>query len=592
MSRRFAASTEGDLPMLTALLLAAALAAAPLTTVAERSGFVRTGRYAEVLELCRAFERAHRGKVRCVRFGETGEGRPLVALVASSDGALTAPLAHRRGRPVVLWQGGIHAGEIDGKDAGFWLLRELLEGKPGRHLLAKVTVVFVPVINPDGHERFGPNNRPNQVGPKEMGWRVNAQNLNLNRDYTKLDSLELRALMGLLLEWDPILYLDLHVTDGAKFRHPVAVMLEPQHTGPQRLRQQGQKLGAALLAELEAKGHHPLPFYPSFRTADDPKSGFAYGIAPPRFGYGYWPLRNRFAILVETHSWKDYATRVRATRSVLEATLAQAAQAGPEWLLAARAADQADRDGEGGEVTLRWTSHGEPQTLDFLGYAYTQVQSEVSGQRWIRYDEQTPEVWKVPLWTHVRPERTAPVPQAYLVPKAHAGWVAERLRLHGLGFQTLLGDQFLEVEVFRAKEAKFRPAPYEGRQPATLEGDWSPEKRQVPAGTLRVPTAQRGRALVVHLFEPQAPDSFVSWGQFNAAFEQKEYLEDYVVEVAAREMMAKDAGLKELFWAKVEKDPAFAQSPAARLRFFAERHPAWDERLNLYPVLREPTRAP
>jgi len=186
-----------------------------LRTIAERSGDRRTGRYEEVERLCPAFQRQWPQQVRCFEFGRTPEGRPMLALVASADGTLDAATARRVNRPVVLMQGGIHAGEIEGKDAGFLALRQMLEGSLARGALQGATLVFVPVFNVDGHERFGRWNRPNQVGPEEMGWRVTSQNLNLNRDYVKAEAPEMQAMLRLLGEWDPIMYVDLHATDGA-----------------------------------------------------------------------------------------------------------------------------------------------------------------------------------------------------------------------------------------------------------------------------------------------------------------------------------------------------------------------------------------
>src|SRR5688500_11665723 len=177
--------------MLLSSLLTLALAQAPLTTVAEQSDWKRTGRYAEVEALCRALPQAYPGKVRCEAFGTTPEGRPMLAFIASTDGTLTPAAVLKKGRPVLFFQGGIHAGEIDGKDAGLWLLRDVLAGKALPGVLQGVTAVFVPVFNVDGHERFGPNQRPNQVGPEETGWRVTAQHLNLNRDYLKAEAPEM-----------------------------------------------------------------------------------------------------------------------------------------------------------------------------------------------------------------------------------------------------------------------------------------------------------------------------------------------------------------------------------------------------------------
>ncbi len=566
-------------------VLAVALAAPPLSTVAEQSGFVRTGRYAEVEALCAAFPKAYPGKARCERFGTTPLGRPMLSLVASADGAFTPEDCRKRQRPVVLFQGGIHSGEIDGKDAGFWLLRDVLDGKAAPGALAKVTLVFVPVLNVDGHERFGASNRPNQNGPEEMGWRVTSQNLNLNRDYVKADAPELQAVLRLLHRYEPVLYADLHVTDGAKFQHDLSVTFEPYQTGPEGLRSLGKALKVALFAELEAKGHQPVNFYPAFERDDEPLSGFSYGWPPPRFANAYWAANNRFGLLVETHSWKDYKTRVAATYDVCLSLLRLAAEDGARWQKAAREADAADAKRAGAEVVLLWDNTRQSRELEFLGYEFVIEDSAVSGKKWIRYDETKPQVWKVPFFDELVPALTVRAPRGgYLVPPPHAAWVAEKLALHGLKSAPLKAEKKgAAVETFRV-EPTFRPQPYEGRMTVTAKGAWRAEARDVPAGSLFVPAAQPHVALLLHLFEPQSPDSLLAWGFFNAHLEQKEYLEDYVAEAAARKML-EDPKVKAEFDERL-KDPAFAKSPDARLRFFYARHPAFDERLNLYPVYR------
>src|SRR4249919_462372 len=237
---------------------------ASLSTVAERSGFLKTGRYDEVIALCAAFQKTYPDAVRCIDFGRTPEGRPMKALIVSRSGALTAKQAGDRGLPVLLIQGGIHAGEIDGKDAGFLALREALESKAAKGALEKQVLIFVPVFNIDGHERFGKWNRPNQRGPEEMGWRTTAQNYNLNRDYVKADSPEMQAMLRLIEAWDPLACIDLHVTDGAKFQHDVAIMVEPVHAGDEGLRKAGRELRDGVIDDLSAAGSTPVAFYPSF----------------------------------------------------------------------------------------------------------------------------------------------------------------------------------------------------------------------------------------------------------------------------------------------------------------------------------------
>jgi hypothetical protein len=572
---------------LAAAILAATASPTDLATTAQRSGFVKTGRYAEVVALCAAFEKAYPGKARCTTFGTTPEGRPMHAIVASADGVLDPEEAKRRGRPVVVAQGGIHAGEIDGKDAGFWLLPDLLSGKSAPGALSAVTFVFVPVFNVDGHERFGPNHRPNQRGPAEMGWRVTSHNLNLNRDYAKADAPEMQAMLGLLRAWDPVLYVDLHVTDGAKFRHDVAILLDPAEVPGAPLRDVARRTRDELMKKLTARGHLPLDFYPAFERDDDPASGFSVGASPPRLSNPYWGARGRLGMLVETHSWRTYQERVRATRDVLEATLEIATRDAASWAAAVRAGDEAAQRVAGQDVVLAYDNGDEKRTLDFLGYAYARTPSPISGKLRVVYDEKKPAVWRIPLVTSVKPVVVVKAPGAgWLVPPGWADAIGAKLALHGFASTRLDGERALDVDVFRASEVKFGDKPYEGRMTARPKGAWTKERRVLPRGTLYVPVAQAGSRLLVHLMEPEGPDSFAAWGTFNAAYEQKEYMEDYVAEEWAEQLLRKDPAARAAFEKLLEEDPAFAADPKRRLDFFYRRHPSWDERKDLVPVFR------
>ena len=583
--------------MLRHALLSAALlsvfsahahAAAPLTTIAERSGFLNTGRYAEVETLCKQFQARYPKQVRCVEFGRTPENRPMLALAVSNTGALSAQEAARRKLPVLLVQGGIHAGEIDGKDAGFLALREVLDGKAAPGALDKQVLLFVPVFNIDGHERFGQWNRPNQRGPVEMGWRSTAQNYNLNRDYMKADAPEMRQMLALVNAWDPLAYVDLHVTDGAQFEPDISVQVEPVHTGDMDLRQAGTSLRDGVLADLAKQGSDPKPFYISFAEEDNPQSGFVDGAPNPRFSHGYFQLRNRFGVLVETHSWKDYPTRVRITRNTIVSLLEQVARHGADWRGTALAADARAQQLAGSTQPLSYKTTDKSRMIDFRGYAYTRMPSDISGALMTRYDETTPQLWRVPLRDEIVPDLQVTAPKAgYLVPAAHAAMVADKLRQHGVQYQVLrtaLAKQ--AVETFRAGSVKFGVQSFEGRQTAQVTGEWQAEERAIGAGALYVPVNQAKARLVLALLEPRAPDSLQAWGSFNTAYEAKEYMEDYVAEDVARAQLAADPQLAAQFRQKLADDPAFAHNPKARLAFFARRHASWDERLNLYPVLR------
>ncbi|HZX79341.1 MAG TPA: M14 family zinc carboxypeptidase [Lysobacter sp.] len=582
------------LPLLAALLAlslpvaAADGADASLSTVSERSGFVRTGRYDEVVALCDRFAAAYPRSVRCETFGTTPEGRPMKMLVASASGALTPEAARERGLPVTLIQGGIHAGEIDGKDAGFLALRGLLDGKVAKGALARQVFVFVPVFNVDGHERFKAWNRPNQRGPEEMGWRVTAQNLNLNRDYMKADAPEMRAMLELIERWDPIVYVDLHVTDGAKFEHDVSIQVEPVNSGDEALRTAGRALRQGTIDRLARRGSLPLPYYPSFVVDDDPASGFVDGVSAPRFSHGYMQLRNRIGMLVETHSWRPYPHRVRVTHDTVVAVLEQVASGGASWTRLAREADEHATRLGGQAVPLDYKATDATRTIEFRGYAYTRTPSAVSGALMTRYDESTPQIWRLPLRDVIVPRTTVDAPRAgYVVPPAWAARVATQLDAHGVRYERIATAlHAVDGQAWRADAIRFGADSIEGHQRLDAQGAWAPATQAVAAGALFVPIAQPKARLAMGLLEPQAPDSIAGWGLFNAAFERKEYMEAYVAEEEAEKMLAADPALRAEFEKRLREDEAFAKSPQQRLEFFYRRHSAWDDRYGLYPVLR------
>jgi hypothetical protein len=546
-----------------------------LISTGERSNYVRTGRYDEAVQLCRDFQRAYVG-VRCDEIGQTVEGRPVLAL----------RIAKRAGLPTIYLQAGIHAGEIEGKDAGFAFLRDLLDGKVAPGALEAVSVVFVPVVNPDGHERFGPNNRVNQRGPEEMGFRTNAARLNLNRDFVKVDTPELQAIVGELNRTDPVLLIDLHTTDGAKFEHDVSVITGPLAPRPDRLDETAAAISAQLMKRLTELGHLPVPFYPSFLEDDNPASGFAQGEAPPRFSNYYVAARGRLGILVETHSWRTYKERATSTYHTLQAVFEEAMRSAHTWRAVCDAASQSDAALGGKPVTLIWESTPKSRELAFRGYAYTRTKSEVSNGDWTVYDEQTPQIWNVPFFDELAPSITVTAPRAgYIVDGGYAPAVAKILATHGIAYSPV-SKKRLDVEAFRATAVKFAPGPYEGRTRATLTGAWATETRTLDRGAIFIPIAQPTARLVMHLFEPVLPDSLAQWGHFNAVFERKEYMESYVAEQVARDMLAADPALRGAFEAALAADPEMAKNPSKRLEFFHRRHPSWDERVDLLPVYR------
>jgi len=222
-------------------------------------------------------------------------------VILSKDKIFEPSKARAAGKAVVLIQSGIHAGEIDGKDASLMLIRDIAIDRNFTNLLDHVVVLFVPIFNVDGNERSGPYNRINQNGPEEMGWRVTAQNLNLNRDYMKADAPEMRAMLKLYSKWLPEFYIDCHVTDGIDFQYDVTYAMEVFQNMDDDVSAWTRQVYLPAMTDAVTRSGHLIAPYIWPREDRDITKGFVTGPATPRFSTGYAALQNRPTLLIETH---------------------------------------------------------------------------------------------------------------------------------------------------------------------------------------------------------------------------------------------------------------------------------------------------
>ena len=559
-------------------------------THAEKTDYRETPSYADTVAYARRLDAAS-SLIRYVEFGRSGEGRALPLLIAGEVGKTTPQSARADGKVVVLIQACIHAGEPDGKDAGFALLRDIAVTKTRPGLLERAVVLFIPIYSVDGHERSSAYSRINQNGPAEMGWRGTATNLNLNRDYMKAEAPETRAWLRLWNEWNPDLFIDCHVTDGADYRYNVTYQYERHENVAPSIRSWSESFfDGKIVPAAEAAGNLLSP-YMEFRDNHDPLKGIDSFVAAPRFATAYVPIiRNRPALLIETHMLKPYRPRVRGTYDILRAALEEVNR-DPESLL--RAVRQADEQvvSEGKtydparRVALSVELTGNPTPKLLKGWEFRTELSDVSGAVRVVWDTSKPQDLTVPYYVETRVARSVAPPLYYVVPPQWTQ-VIDVLAAHGLRLQRLSAPQTLEVESYRFGDVKFAPAPFEGRVMATFKTEPVRERRSFPAGSVVVALAQANARAALQLLEPDAPDSLAAWGFFHPIFESKEYAENYVLENLAREMLAKDAELKREFERRVANDPTFAASARARLNFFYERSPYRDRFRNVYPVAR------
>ncbi len=564
--------------------LAASTAAAPAgwLTVAEKSSFRETGPYSETLDFYRRLA-ASSPFARLVEFGNSAEGRPLVCLVVSKEKAFTPEAARRTGKPVVLLQNGIHPGENGGKDASMMLLRDILITKSRAALLDDVIILSIAVFNPDGHERTSPYNRINENGPDRMGFRVTAQRLNLNRDYVKADTPEMRAWLALYSTWLPDLMIDNHVTDGSDVQYDATIAT---HSGPDIDARVGAWVEKAylphLFGSLEKLGHI-TGWYIEGRQ---PSGALTTMAASPRYSTGYAAARNRAALLVETHSLKSFKTRVWSHFDIMTVSIEALAASGPELR---RASVEADRAmvalKPGTPIFLQGQPDGPGEPYTYRALKSETHPSGASGGPVTRYLAE-PRNDQTNLIRTMKSRYTASAPMGYAIPRAWDS-IVNLLKLHGIRYEVISKAQSGEFVWSRFQGVEFARQPFEGRFLVTgFETLELHREGVIPAGSIWVPVAQPAGKLVMHILEPAASDSALRWGFFHPIFEQKEYFSDYVFAPYAEAMLAADPGLKAEFEQALATDATLKSSPRARLTWLFRRSPYQEPDKDIYPVLR------
>lgn len=556
-------------------------------TLAEATDYHKTFTYDETIAYAKRLVVASPW-IRYKSIGKSGEGRDIPLLIAASGREFTPAMARKSGKAVIFIQAGIHAGEIDGKDAGLALLRDIAVTKTRKELLDNAIIIYIPIYNVDGHENRSPYMRINQNGPDEMGFRANASNLNLNRDYMKADAPETRAWLGLWNEWNPDLFIDCHVTDGADFQYNVTYEYAHfQEVSPFIKNWMDEHFDGKVVPKVESEGNL-LTHYVEF-AGREITGGIATFIATPRFATGYTPLRNRAGLLIETHSLKPYRSRVRGTYDVLRYTIEEAGRERASLFVANGKADTetAERGktyDPARQFPLRLDVSDKATQIRFKGVDYHIEDSQLSGGKRIIYGTK-PVDYMIPRFDEGKVTASVAPPLLYAIPPQWQDAI-EVLRLHGVTLKRMDVPFTAEVEAYHLYEPKWATASFENRITLSAKKTIVRENRTFPAGTLVVPMYQVNANVAIHLLEPDAPDSFLYWGFFNSIFEQKEYAESYMIEKIAPDMLAKDPELKRAFDEKL-KDTEFARSPGARMRFIYEHSPYFTgQKIGEYPVVR------
>ncbi|MFD2516614.1 M14 family metallopeptidase [Salinimicrobium flavum] len=550
------------------------------TTVYEKTGGKETATYREVIDYYKNLAAVY-PRLDLQIMGETDSGEPLHLVIYSNNKDFD--LEGMKGKRTILFiNNGIHPGESDGIDATMMLFRDLAQDSIP--VPENTVIATIPVYNIGGALNRNSFTRTNQNGPKSYGFRGNARNFDLNRDFIKADTRNTRAFYEIFHQVNPDVFIDTHVSNGADYQYTLTHLFT-QHNkmGGEMGSYINEKMRPALEKSLQEKKWEITPYVNVFN--DIPEKGFSQFLDNPRYSTGYAALWNSFGMMIETHMLKPYDNRVRGTYEVLRSMI-EITEKDADTIrkLRARAFEQFPKQKKYA-FDFRIDS-SKVSNLQFKGYEADIEKSEVTGFDRLRYDTTRPFTKEIKYYNNFKPARQVALPKGYIIPQ---GWwpVLELLELNEVEMQKFEKDTMLVAEVYKIEDYKTRSSAYEGHYPHSgTKVKTVKQKVRIRKGDFFIPIEQRAAKYLMETLEPEAPDSFFNWNFFDSVLQQKEGFSPYVFEDLAREILDDDPELEDEFLEKKKTDREFANNWYAQLEWIHKRSDHYEISHLRYPVFR------
>jgi len=511
-----------------------------------------------------------------LNFGPSDAGLPIYLFVWSPEKIDSTGLANAVNKyPVVLINNAIHPGESCGVDASLLLVKDLIKGKEK----PKTLVCIIPAYNVGGMLNRREVTRANQVGPVGQGFRGNANNYDLNRDFTKSDAQNTLTFYKIFNTLKPQFFIDNHTTNGADYQYVQTLIFSSPNKFGAWLRKDAEAFKKHVFETQNNKGVLTGNFVNIY--GQTPDKGFAAFHETPIYSTGYTSAFNTFSIVSETHMLKPYKARVDATYQLSKTVIAYAEGNGLELKKKAE-----NRIKAGAYFPIQWkVDSGNVENLVFKGFEYEYLKSEVTGLQRLKYTDKKVD-YNIDYYPEFTEKKVVKIPEYYAVPKS---WrrVLEKLDASFIRYIPVKGETKKRVEVYYIKSYETSGGPYEGHYPHyNIETEKRVEEVTLDEHYILVPTDQRAFKLLMYLLEPQAEGSLFSWNYFDAILQQKEGFSSYVFEETALEILENNPELKAEFEQRKTKDPEFAKNSRSQLNFIYKRSELFEKTLNRYPVYR------
>jgi len=554
-------------------------------TVYEKSKGNETATYKQTIEFYQNLANIY-PEFSIQEIGLTDSGQALHLVVLNADFENTSTLEHinESKKNTILINNGIHPGESDGIDASMMLLRDIVQNNKLKKHFKNIIICLIPIYNVGGSLNRNVNSRTNQNGPKSYGFRGNAKNLDLNRDFIKNDSKNAKTFAQIFHWIDPDVFIDTHVSNGADYQYTLTHLFTQHNKLGGDL---GQFLNNSMMPAIEKSLNEKkidiTPYVNVFNQVPD--VGFTQFFDSPRYSTGYTSLFNTLGFMVETHMLKPYKQRVHSTYEIMLSTLEFITENGKE-IKRLRKEAYTQLIGKK-SYPIQWEiDSSKTSTLNFKGYEGKYIKSEITGLKRLKYDRSKPFTRPISYYNYFKPKKNVVIPQTYIIPKAW--WkVIDRLDLNKISYQKLENDTIIYVETYRIDKYKTRGNAYEGHYlHYNTEIVKSNQKVIFLKGDIIIPTQQKGLKYLIETLEPEASDSFFNWNFFDTILQQKEGFSPYVFEDIAMDILKNDSQLKTDFEKKKNEDIEFANNWYGQLDYI-HKHSKYYEKAHLqYPVYR------
>ena len=554
-----------------------------LTTLFETSKGTQTPEYKDVISFYKNLAKAY-PTISITQEGQTDSGYPLHVIYFDPSGKSITSISQvkKSSKNILLINNGIHPGESDGIDACMLLLRDLAQG--AIQAPTNTVIAVIPVYNIGGALQRNSTSRTNQEGPKAYGFRGNARNYDLNRDFIKADTKNAKAFTKIFRALDPELFIDNHVSNGADYQYTLTHLFT-QHNklGGKAGVYLNETLMIRLQEALKAKKWDITPYVNVFNT--QPEKGFTQFMDSPRYSTGYTTLYNTLGMMVETHMLKPYKLRVEGTYELMKSFIAITDADAKHIKNIHQGAKTRFKKGD--PYPIQWiTDSTQNKTLQFKGYAGNNILSEVTGKMRLKFDHNKPFVKPTPYYNTFKPSKEITIPAYYGIPKGY--WrVLERLELNNIKVSEIQKDTTFTAQVYYIKDYKSRKSPYEGHYlHYNTQVTAKQESITLSKGDYLVSSAQDGIRYLLETLEPEAVDSFFNWNFFDTILQQKEGFSPYVWEDKAKELLENNPLLKIEFETKKKLEPPFASNWYAQLDWLHKKSPNYERNHLRYPIIR------